>query len=108
VDGVGNVTKTVLTGQVANVVNDNGGSSHNSSSTQTNDGANIIALNNGFVVTSYSNDGYGVQMYNNAGTSLNINAPATYTSSVNPNSYAIASADGGFILLWTRNNSTLR
>ncbi|MFC0351732.1 DUF4347 domain-containing protein, partial [Undibacterium danionis] len=104
VDGAGTVTTTVLTGQVANVINNNGGNTHDSSSTQTNDGANIVALKNGFVVTSYSNDGYGVQMYNNAGTSLNISAPGSYTSSVNPNSYAIASSDGGFILLWTKNN----
>lgn len=104
VDTLNNVSTSSLSGTVADVINNNGGNTHDSSATQTNDGANIVALTNGFVVTSYSNDGYGVQMYNNAGVSQNISAPASYTSSLNPNSYAIASADGGFILLWTKNN----
>ncbi|MBC3873662.1 Ig-like domain-containing protein [Undibacterium flavidum] len=104
VDSLGNVSTSFLSGTVATVINNNGGNTHDNSFTQTNDGANIVALTNGFVVTSYSNDGYGVQMYNNSGVSQNISAPATYTSSVNPNSYAIATADGGFILLWTKNN----
>jgi len=103
----GNVTKTSLSGTVATIVNDNGNTSHNPSNTlQTNDGAGIVALSDGFVVTSYSNDGYGVQMYTNAGVSKSITAPTNYAKAavMNPNARAIATSDGGFVLLWTLNN----
>ncbi|MFC3177457.1 Ig-like domain-containing protein, partial [Undibacterium amnicola] len=102
VDTLGNTSTIALTGTVATVVNNNGGTNNNSNSIQTNDAASIVALRNGgFVVSSYSNDGYGIQMYNNAGVSQSITAPIGFTSSVNPSAKVLASNDGGFVLLWT-------
>ena len=107
IDTIGNKTTINLSGTVATVVNNNGATTNNSSSIQTNDAASIVALRTGgFVVSSYSNDGYGVQLYNNAGVSQSITAPATYTSSVNPSAKVLASQDGGFVLLWTKTNDT--
>ena len=107
IDTLGNKSTIALSGTVATVVNNNAATTNNSSSIQTNDAASIVALRTGgFVVSSYSDDGYGVQLYNNAGVSQSINAPSTYTSSVNPSAKVLASQDGGFVLLWTTTNTT--
>jgi hypothetical protein len=108
ITSAGSLSEISLSGTVANVINNNAGVTHNGNSVQTKDAASIVALKNGgFVVSSYSDDGYGVQMYNNTGTSLSITAPATYTSSINPSAKVLASSDGGFVLLWTVNDTAL-
>ena len=107
IDTLGNKSTIALSGTVATVVNNNAATTNNSNSIQTNDAASIVALRTGgFVVSSYSDDGYGIQLYNNAGVSQSISAPATYTSSVNPSAKVLASQDGGFVLLWTTTNTT--
>ncbi|WP_157314449.1 putative Ig domain-containing protein [Chitinibacter sp. GC72] len=106
VDGAGNVTTRMLSGNVANVVNNNASTTHNADANlQTNDGANLVALKNGgFVVASYSNDGYAIQMYDNAGNAVGLSAIATLTNSLNPDVRVLAADDGGFVVLWTQNN----
>ncbi|WP_348943784.1 putative Ig domain-containing protein [Chitinibacter sp. FCG-7] len=106
VDGAGNVTTRMLSGNVASVVNNNASITHNADANlQTNDGANLVALKNGgFVVASYSNDGYAIQMYDNTGTAVGLSAIATLTNSLNPDVRVLAADDGGFVVLWTLNN----
>ncbi|HZW20313.1 DUF4347 domain-containing protein [Noviherbaspirillum sp.] len=101
----GTVTRKILTGPVADRINYFNGTNHNHAEVQTNDHASIIALKNGgFVVTGGSNNGYGVQRYDNSGNVVTSGTPSGYHETTNPNTISYATTDGGYIVLWTTNN----
>lgn len=101
VDTSNNVTIKSVSSEISTVIN------NGYYTGQTNDQATLIALKNGgMVVTASSNSGYAVQMLDNSGNNIPIAKPSSFTSSVNPNARAIATEDGGFVLIWTTNNYT--
>ncbi|WP_288380518.1 Ig-like domain-containing protein [uncultured Massilia sp.] len=102
----GSVVLKTITGAAQTAISNNNGTPHYSGHDQTNDYARITALKNGgFVVTSSSNDGYGVQLFDNNGNSVANASPFT-GSSVNPTARTLATPDGGYVVFWTMNNLT--